>query len=248
MRLFYKAWRESRGRFLLAAAAILAACLLFLFRARVAFPLAENPNVPYSAVGWSTFYGNTAPVVFSMIALVLSLGGLRRESAAGSAGFTLALPVGRVQMLGVRAVMGLAELAALTLIPIVTIPALSPVIAHQSYPVVQSIRFSILFMGWGAVWFGIGFLWSVLFAGEFTAVAASLLTPVAYIVIYAKVSGDGRRFPVANPFAFMSGHELFTNGTSTLTGPLPWMGLAVLVGVACALLVAATWISVRQSF
>ncbi len=246
--LFYKAWRESRGRFLFAAAAILAACLLFLFRARVAFPLAQNPHVPYSAVVWGTFYGNTAPVVFSMIALVLSLGGLRRESAAGSAGFTLALPLGRVRMLGVRAVVGLAELAALALIPVLMIPLLSPVIARQSYPVVQSIRFSILFMSWGAVWFGIGFVWSVLFAGEFTAVAVSLLTPVAYIVVYARVSGDGRRFPAANPFAFMSGLEHFTNGTSTLTGPLPWIEIGVLVAAASILLAVATWISARQSF
>jgi len=47
MMLFYKAWRESRGRFLFVAAAIFAACLLFLFRA---FPLPDHQNVPYSAV------------------------------------------------------------------------------------------------------------------------------------------------------------------------------------------------------
>src|SRR5712671_3448407 len=182
-----------------------------------------------------------------MVALVLSLGGLRRERAAGSAGFTLALPVGRVQMLATRAVTGLAEMTALTLIPALIIPTLSPVIAHQTYPILQAFRFGVLFMSWGAVWFGIGFMWSVLFAGEYTAAVVSLLTPFAYIVVYANVSGGGRRFLSANPFVFMSGMEHFTNGTSTLTGALPWIEIAVLAGVASALIAAAMWVSSRQS-
>src|SRR5437879_2552239 len=47
--LLYKAWRESRGRFLLASAALAVYSVGVLLRSRVSFPPPENPMVPYTA-------------------------------------------------------------------------------------------------------------------------------------------------------------------------------------------------------
>jgi len=247
--LVYKAWRESRVRFLLVLSALVAFSLGFLLEARVHFPPPQVPMLPYAAYVWSTFYAQQAPAAFSIVALVLGLGGLQRERAAGTAAFTLALPVSRVQLLIARAAVGVLELAVLAIVPAAIVPALSPALVHQSYPVTQCLHFASLFMSWGVVWFGTGFLWSILFTGDYTAAVASVLTPWAYIVVYANLSRGGRRFPSANPFAFMSGEIDFGGfARGLLTSPLPWLAMGVLGLVATALLVSAWRLTERQNF
>ena len=83
MMLFYKAWRESRARFLVALSALVLFSIGFLLRARTTFPPPEYPMLPYAAVVWSSFFGAWRTVVFSMVALILGLGGLQRERGAG---------------------------------------------------------------------------------------------------------------------------------------------------------------------
>jgi ABC-type transport system involved in multi-copper enzyme maturation permease subunit len=246
--LWYKAWRESRGRFFLAAGAVTMYCLAALVRARTAFPPPEVPLLPYSAFVWGEFYAPFRAVAFSFIALVLGLGGLQRERGAGTAPFTLALPVGRGRLVATRVLVGLAELIGVALIPIVVVPGLSPVLAHQIYPASQSVQYAVLFLSWGVVWFAGGLLWSVLFRGEFTAATAAVLTPFAYMVVYGATRGD-QRFPVANPFRTMSGGlDRGVGGRMLLAGPLPWNVMLVLAVVA-AVLFALSWrITDRQSF
>src|SRR5215470_11300062 len=135
--LWYKAWRESRSRFCLAVAVVTVYCLTVLVRARTAFPPPEAPHLPYSAFVWGEFYAPFKAVAFSFIALVLGLGGLQRERGAGTAPFTLALPVVRGQIVATRALVGLAELIGVALIPVLVVPGLSPMLAHQSYPAWQ---------------------------------------------------------------------------------------------------------------
>lgn len=249
--LLSKAWRESRVRFLLALSALALFSLGFLLNARRNFPPPESPLLPYAAVVWSRFYAGYAGPVFAIVALIFGLGGLQRERAAGTAGFTLALPVSRAQLLGARALVGVLELSALVLTPAVIVPVLSPPLVHQAYPVSQCLKFAALFMSWGVVWFSTGFLWSILFSGDYTAPAAAILTPFAYLVVFANLSRGGLRFRYANPFAFMSGDmdadpRAFIMGLHT--GPLPWMTMAVLAIVALVLLAAASKVTKRQSF
>lgn len=246
--LWYKAWRESRGRFFLAAVVVTMYCLIVLVRARTTFPPPQAPLLPYSAFVWGEFYAPFRAVAFSFIALMLGLGGLQRERAAGTAPFTLALPVGRGQLVTTRVVVGLTELIGVALIPIVLVPGLSPVLVHQAYPASQSVLRSALFLSWGIVWFAGGLIWSVLFRGEFTAATAAVLTPFAYMVVYGASRGD-QRFPVANPFAVMSGGlDRGIGGTMLLAGPLPWNVMLVLAVVAAALFASAWRITARQSF
>ena len=247
--LWYKAWRESRARFLLAAGAIVLYSAGVLASARSSFPPPEVPQLPYSAFVWAEFYGNGRAAAFAIIALVLALGGLQRERAAGTATFTLVLPVSRGQLVRARLLVGVIELTALAILPAVLVPALSPVLAGHPYPWSQSASYAALFLSWGVVWFVAGFVWSTLFAGEFTAVVAAVLTPFAYMTAYGAVSRGGRRFFAANPFAMMTGgldHGL--GGRMLLTRPLPWLEMLVLAGVAATLALAAWRITVRQNF
>jgi ABC-type transport system involved in multi-copper enzyme maturation permease subunit len=247
--LWYKAWRESRSRFLLFAAAVTLYSVSVLVNARTAFPPPEVPQLPYSAFVWGEFYAPWRAVAFVVVALVLGLGGLQRERAAGTSPFTLALPVGRGRLVGTRFFVGLFELLALAIIPIVVVPFLSPVLVHQSYPALQSVRYAALFASWGVVWFAIAFLWSVTFRGEFTAAAVAILSPFAYMIVYANVSRGGRRFFAANPAAMMSGGlDQHLGGRMLLVDPLPWSAMLALAVVAVALLFGAWRITVRQSF
>src|SRR5262245_10196884 len=122
MMLWYKAWRESRVRFLLTAAVWTLLCLGLMYRARTGFPPPERPDLLYSAWVWANIYGNFNPTVFIILAMVLGLGGLQRERPVGSAPFTLSLPVTRFRLVQVRAATGLLQVAILSFIPMMLIP------------------------------------------------------------------------------------------------------------------------------
>src|SRR5215467_12875664 len=91
--LFYKAWLESRVRFLAAAAVLSLYCLTFVERARLDFPPILEPTLTYTAHVWRGIYNGLVAVVFVVMAGLLGLGGLERERESGSCAFTLALPV-----------------------------------------------------------------------------------------------------------------------------------------------------------
>lgn len=246
--VWYKAWRESRSRFLIAAAAVGVFSLSVLLGARTNFPPPQAPDLPYSAFVWGEFYGNGRAAAFSIIALLLGLGGLQHERSSGTAPFTLALPVSRGRLLAARVGVGLLQLCAVALIPVVMIPSLSPALARHTYPWSQSVQYAALFMSWGVVWFAAAVLWSALVAGEFTAAVMSMLSPFAYMVVYGASGGDGR-FPAANPFAMMSGAlDRGLGGRMLLTERLPWPEMLVLAVVAAAMLFGAWRLTIRQNF
>jgi ABC-type transport system involved in multi-copper enzyme maturation permease subunit len=246
--LWYKAWRESRSRFLIAAGAVGMFSLSVLLGARTNFPPPHAPHLPYSAFVWGEFYGNGRAAAFSIIALLLGLGGLQRERSNGTAPFTLALPVARGQFIAARIGVGLLELCAIALIPVVIVPALSPVLVRQAYPWSQSLQYGVLFMSWGVVWFAVAMMWSVLLAGDFTAAVISMLSPFAYMIGYGLARGD-QRFPAANPFAMMSGElDRGLGGRMLLIEPMPWAAMLVLAVAAAGLLFGAWRATVRQNF
>jgi ABC-2 type transport system permease protein len=248
MMLWYKAWRESRVRFLLSAAVMIFLCLSLMNRARTGFPPPERPDLPYSAWVWANIYGNLNPTVFVILVMILGLGGLQRERPVGTAPFTLTLPVTRVRLVFVRAAMGLIQVAVLSLIPVMLVPTLSPLIARQSYPVIQALQFALLFMTWGAVAFAVGFVWSSVFGGEFTGTALCVITPVVYRILVSN-SSRLQSFPAFNYASFMSGLPYILSPVKDLiVKPLPWTTLAGLAAVTIALITCAARITHQQDF
>ena len=168
--LWFKAWRESRARFLICAAVIAAMCaaeVLFAGPARHWLGLRLSPD-SYVHYIYRLTYAGTVRGLFSLFAGVLGLGGLQRERSLGTAGSTLALPVSRLRLVLVRAGVGVAEIAAMALLPALIIPALSGLV-QQTYPLSQAVQFGLLWFICGVAGFSAWLLASAFFASDLTA-------------------------------------------------------------------------------
>ena len=261
--LFYKAWRESRIRFLMCAGAVTLLCVMVLVRARTQFPVPNNPNIPYTAFVWvNTFAG---PVIggnavgFTYMALLLGLGGLQRERSARTSPFTLALPLTRSRLVATRALVGVLELIVIAAIPVVLIPTLSPWIAGRPYPVEQAALHTSLFLAWGTVWYAVGLCWSIVLSGEFAPVIACVLTPIGYMIAMVNVArlfggsaisdSASPAFAVANFMYFMSGiGQMSPPNSGLFAGPLPWTAFTSLACVTLSLVALAATVTARQDF
>jgi len=248
MMLWYKAWRESRVRFLLSVAVWSLLCLGLMYRAKTGFPPPERPDLPYSAWVWGNIYGNMNPTVFVILAMILGLGGLQREKPVGTTSFTLSLPETRLHLVLVRAGLGFMQVIVLSFLPALLIPTLSPILAGRSYPETQALQFGLLFLMWGGVAFGVGFLWSTLFGGEFTGAALCVITPVIYRMVITNGSAF-QKHPALNYVNFMSGIPYISSPVKVIIDkPLPITIMITLAAVSLALITCAIGVTRQQDF
>src|SRR5215470_16404112 len=242
--LYYKAWLESRARFLAAAAVLSLYCLTFVQRARLDFPPVLEPTLTYTAHVWRGIYNGLVAVVFVIMSGLLGLGGLERERESGSCAFTLALPVSRLQLLWPRVVVAMFEMAALTAIPLIVVPWVSSSIGRE-YPVVHAVRFATLFAITGTLWVSAGVLVSIAVPGAYASLVASLLAPAICAAVFS--SAIFRAHPVLSPLNVMNGSRLpFLNRVTALAdGPLPWAALLSFVVASVVLLGIASVLACR---
>jgi ABC-type transport system involved in multi-copper enzyme maturation permease subunit len=250
--LLFKAWRESRSRFLLSAGTIGALCTgVVLLNAR----MQNNPGqilpgfraTTYSEDVYDFIYSGTAKGLFVMLMLFIGLGGLLRERRRGTAPFTLALPATRPQIIVTQIVVGVLEVIATAALPVVLIPTLSPFVG-RSYPITESLHFAALWLGGGLMVFALAFLCSVLFAGEYTALIVAFLGLFA-VPLAAQV-------PVLEPYRVNFLQTVGEFGTMhwnpehtlLLPSPMPWMRLLVFCGITTLLLGVALGVTKRQDF
>lgn len=246
MMLWWKAWSESRARFLLSASALAVISASFVFMHRdVSSGISAEP-MTYTVYIWKITYRGYLRELFMILTLMLGLGGLTRERDQRTAWYTLALPVSRGRLVATRAALGLLQTFALAAIPAVVIPVLSPLV-DRSYPWLQSWEFTLLWAGGGALVFAIAFISSVMFGGELTAPVAAFVGVLAYSVI--------ADLPVAARYLtdihhLMSGSDMpyFVTSSATIVGPLPWMSVAALALAVAGIVVIAGRISQRQDF
>src|SRR6266566_8440069 len=244
--LWYKAWRESRARFLLSAAALAAICVCFVwFRADTSGGISDQ-RLTYSVYIWRIIYKGYLRELFMILAILLGLGGLMRERDYRTASFTLGLPVRRWQLLATRTAVGLAEIVLLAMLPAFVVPALSPLIG-QAYPTSQAWAFALLWATVGTLIFAMGLLASVLFTGEFTAPVAAICGLMGYSLI-ADISPVERY--LIDIHDVMSGIDMpyFTEATGMITGPLPWTTLVTVLFATSALIAIGARIANGQDF
>ena len=166
--LWYKAWRESRTRFLIAALVLIGFCLFATITRQFLGPLgAGNVRVRIDHL----IYSGTAKGTFAVLSIFLGLGGLVRERARRTSTFTLALPVTRGQLIRTQMGMGLLQLAGLSLIPVLLLPPLSRM-AQEPFPLSHTLRYSLLWFLCSSLIFAIAYLLSVVLEGEYTAAVA----------------------------------------------------------------------------
>ncbi|HUA78924.1 MAG TPA: hypothetical protein VL997_01025 [Dyella sp.] len=248
--LLFKAWRESRGRFVLSVALLTAICVFGVF-CRASLMKVFAPNAPFAGdpyVGYiyRLIYAGTARGLFTILVIVLALGGLQRERLHRTVGFTLALPASRARLMSVQATLGLVQVAVLSALPMLLLTVCSAW-AHVSYPLEQMVRFALFWLAGGAVFYAVAFLASTLFSGEFTALAASFVFMIFYPIM--TLFPPLNRYPL-NVHHIMSGLAMpyFDARSAVLMGPLPWELLASMLAIAGALIALAVQISQRRDY
>lgn len=221
--LLHKAWLETRVRFLASAAILTMLGISTVLRARPTIESWEifhdGERMPYALYVWLSLSHGYLMFYWIICAVLLGLGGLVREQALGTSGFTLSLPVSRSALVWSRALAGAAEAFLLALIPGVLVAVLSP-IAGYHYPFWQAIAFGTLMACGGMTFYALAFLLSHLFRGEYTVPGVALgLTAATYVLVKIPELG------ALDVFKLMTGSEYMPEGRYLLGGGFPTLPL-----------------------
>lgn len=254
--LWYKAWLETRWRFLIGLVLLLFSAggiVIGYPRVMELLPMVPQPDTSsvlgraikeaaelaatYRGYVWSQWFGQNLPQAWTVLAVLLGTGGLLAQGASGGALFTLSLPITRGRLLGVRAATALIELLALALLPSLVIPLMSPAVG-ESYSVVDVLVHALcLFIG-GAVFFSLAFLLSTIFTDVWRPLLIALCAAFA-LALVERTLRDVASFGVIR---VMTAEAYFRSGV------LPWPGLLVSAAASLSMLYAAVKNIARQDF
>ena len=228
--LWYKAWLETRVRFLICLVGMTFLCW---------YPIYDDirraqPDTTLSYYYYSVHAGHGILGGLWLAAVIfLMMGGLLREKAVGAVSFTLALPYSRSRLMGVRIATGMVEAIVLILVPSAAI-CMEANIFGKPYPMSQIWFHLVLLIGGGMVPFVIALLIASLVEGEYTAplVSFGVLIGCVYLL------GD-QSVQKFNPYRFMAGTDYFDRTTGLLAGPIPWLHAGGYLLLAALLIVAS---------
>ena len=187
--LYAKAWLETRSRFFTALAATLALCAFWTLGhswidAQWKRDLVEHPEwdnapwflramVDYPFYLYHFVYAEMFQKIWVILAVLLGIGGLSREAAHGTAGFTLSLPVSRFTLFRIRAAVAVLELLALAAAALLAIVAGSAIMGLE-YPIHHGVtHLAVMFFG-GLVFLAASLCITELVEGENTPVLIGL--------------------------------------------------------------------------
>jgi ABC-2 type transport system permease protein len=233
--LWYKAWLETRSRFLIALVGSIALCS----RLVVVFLRVESPRQAGQVLHAAH---ETLATVWLLALILLMMGGLLREKAVGSFSFTLSLPVSRLRLMSVRIAMGVMEAIALAILPWMAM-LLSAKVAGQPHFIAQAGFHILLLLSGGMLFLAASLLISSLVEGEYTA---PLVSCGAIIMLIYAMSGDKLR--PYSPWVFMLGDEYFHWRTSDFVGQVPWLRAAAFLAIAALLIMISVKVVQRRDF
>lgn len=238
--LWHKAWLETRSRFW-ASLCVITSVVVVLVHHGESLILPKPKRDTYQLL----FIAHHYLMGLWMLSIVLvAMGGLMRERSVGASSFTLALPVTRARLVGVRVAVGLFEAIGLAAIPWAVV-LLVTAIKGRPFPLSQAAFYLALLISGGMVYFAVSVLIASLFEGEYTAPA------IAYgIVILTGVIGanSARLQPYADLWRFMGGDNHISTSTYLLTGPFPWVGTIAALSVAMLLIVGSVGVICKRDF
>lgn len=245
--LWYKAWLETRFRFIVAAALAISCCAFFVLgnsfilgtwreweqlhphQPEQAWILRATVDYPYFI--WHFVFRILFQQLWVLCAVLIGLGGLSREAAQGTVGFTLSLPVSRHRLVGARTAMGVVEIAVLAFIPAIVIPILSLFIG-KPYPIFQGVAHSLLLFVVGLVFFALGVFLSTLIRTEYGPALIGISMVAVFYFVLTPYSEEGASEPfwlkVIDASRVMAGSPYLT---TLATYPLWGVSLSLLVAV-----------------
>jgi ABC-2 type transport system permease protein len=232
--LWYKAWLETRARFLASLATLTLFSGIFVHHAQ-ALVRPEGKADFYRLL----FVNQQFLVIMWVLSVVLlGMGGIVREKAVGTSSLTLALPVSRVHLVGVRVGIGALQATALGVVPWVVVFLVSS-LAKRPILINQVWSYVLLLVGGGLVYFAMAILVSSLVAGEYTAPALAF-----GVVLLGAIVFDSwlQQF---NVWRLVTGDFSIDRSTYLLPVHLPWAGIVASLSVA-VLMLAASIIVVQQ--
>jgi ABC-type transport system involved in multi-copper enzyme maturation permease subunit len=189
--LWYKAWLETRSRFLISLVGMVALCSVFVLHGD------RNVIDEVSADYYNFVFFEGHQILMMMWALAVTLimmGGLLREKAAGSSAFTLALPVSRTRLMMVRICMGLAQAVVLAIVPWTAMFTVGSIFG-KTHSLSQAAYYLVLLLGGGLVFFAMAVLISSLISGELEWGTQRLL-PMRQELCSVNVGREGREVRV----------------------------------------------------
>ncbi|HJQ10065.1 MAG TPA: hypothetical protein VJ840_03465, partial [Gemmatimonadaceae bacterium] len=178
-------------------------------------------------------YADFFQKIWVFLAVLLGIGGLSREAAHGTAGFTLSLPVSRGRLFATRAFVAVTELVALAVIALISI-VIGSRIMRLPYPIDHGLtHLAVLVLG-GLVFLAVSLCLTEFSEGENTPVVIALGgVGLLYFVMQPYVDGaplDWFAYPFAVP-KLMAGPPDITS-----FGDVAWWGM--LASLAAAILFA----------
>ncbi|HKC63685.1 MAG TPA: ABC transporter permease subunit [Pyrinomonadaceae bacterium] len=259
--LWYKAWLETRFRFLLGATIIVACCSFFvlgnpfilgtwrewqrLHPNEIELDWIVRATSDYPFFIWHFLFQIFLQQLWVLFAVLISFGGIARESAQGTAGFTLSLPVSRQRLVSVRAAVGLVEMVVLGLISAVLVPTLS-IFIGKPYPLMQGISHALLMMIAGSLFFSLGLLLSTVIQSEHAPTLIGV-TLVAFFYFVFQPYADGAQEPFwLKPFNLqkvMAGAPDLSSWTN-----FPLLGACFSLLAACGLFYLSLKITERLDY
>jgi len=237
--LWYKAWLESRTRFLIALAGITAIASDSIYRQ-------VKDALPTSGMSYYYFVLHNChqflALLWVLAVTLLMMGGVVREKAVGASSFTLTLPVSRRRLMWTRIAAGLAETVTLAIVPWSLMFAIACT-AGKPLSIEQALIHVTLMLAGGLFFFATAVLCSSLLEGEYTA-------PLVAFGVIAAVAFTLNDPPLRNysPWHMIFATNLLDRKQQLLSGPIPWPVIAGTVAVAGGMLVVSVKVVERREF
>jgi ABC-2 type transport system permease protein len=233
--LWYKAWLETRGRFITCLATLTVFCFIFVHHAQEIAFRGDGFARPGGSADYYRLLFVTQQllvIMWVMSVVLLGMGGLLREKALGISTFTLSLPVSRGRLFGVRVAVGLLQAAALAILPWCAV-FLASTSAGLPISVPQVSFYVVLILGGGLSYFAMAILISSFVEGEYTAPA------IAFGFVLLSAIAFDAWFRPYSLWRLITGDLSIDRHTYLLSSPFPWRGVSVSLVAAAVMLAFA---------
>ncbi len=237
--LWYKAWLETRIRFLICLIGITVLSGYNVFRMN--HGVTSQVNLAYY---YSVLHNSGSQVALMSLVAVnfITLGGLVREKAVGAASFTLALPFSRLHLMAVRIAVSLLETLGVMIIPWVVMYLVGAA-TGKVHSIPQALFHLVLLAAGGLVYYAIALLASSIVEGEYVAPIVSF---GAVFIIAGMFDGPGLRD--FNPLYVMMAGTNYDAHTGLLRGALPWRQMVAYAALALSLVVVSVKAIQKREF